>query len=51
MGQRSELKREGVSAKKRRIGVIPYMLFDLPSSTLASVKKLLSKSVSSKSSG
>ena len=38
MGQRSEWKREGVSVRQRRIDVVPYILFDLPSLTLASVK-------------
>ena len=38
MGQRSELKLEGVIARKRSIDIIPYLLSDLPSSTLASAK-------------
>ncbi len=38
MGQRSELKLEAVSARKRSIDIVPYMLSDMPSSTLASAK-------------
>jgi hypothetical protein len=35
MGQRSEVKR---GMRARRIDIVPYMLFDMPSSTLGFAK-------------